>query len=151
METTARPSKADHDCGYCGRRLTDDSAAIERFGERFCSGSHADEFAAGVRAHRIEAAAARDGGACAFAASGRPTWRQYMKRGICWAGPLLLLLAIPLFWTGGATTAAGGSLLSVLALVACPIGMYFMMRAMGGMDHGPGHRAEDNPNTEKKT
>ena len=37
--------------------------------------------------------------------------------------------------------ATGGSLLSVLALLACPVGMYFMMRGMVSTQHqdkGPG-------------
>jgi hypothetical protein len=55
-----------------------------------------------------------------------------VKRAACWGAPLLMLLAIPLVWSGG-WAAAGGSLLSVLALLACPLGMYFMMRAMTNM------------------
>jgi multisubunit Na+/H+ antiporter MnhG subunit len=55
-----------------------------------------------------------------------------VKRNACWGAPLLVLLAIPLFWTGG-WAATGGSLLSVLALLACPLAMYFMMRAMTNM------------------
>jgi hypothetical protein len=43
-----------------------------------------------------------------------------------------LILAIPLIWSGG-WAATGGSLLSVLALLACPLGMYFMMRGMTNM------------------
>jgi hypothetical protein len=50
---------------------------------------------------------------------------------------VLLLLAIPLLWSGG-WAAAGGSLLSVLAFLACPLGMYFMMRSMTSMQHRPG-------------
>jgi hypothetical protein len=57
-----------------------------------------------------------------------------LKRAACWGAPVLLLLAMPLIWSGG-WAAAGGSLLSVLALLACPLGMYFMMRSMGSMQH----------------
>ena len=74
--------------------------------------------------------------ACALAAGGRRTWKDYLERGACWGAPLLLILAIPLFWSGGTAAAAGGSILSVLALLACPLGMFFMMRAMGNMSHG---------------
>ena len=60
-----------------------------------------------------------------------------MKRAACWGTPVLMLLAIPLIWSGG-WAAAGGSLLSVAALLACPLGMYFMMRGMIGMQHQHG-------------
>ena len=73
--------------------------------------------------------------ACALAAGGQRTWKNYLMRGACWGGALLLILAIPLFWSGRAAAAAGGSILSVLALLACPLGMFFMMRAMSNMSH----------------
>jgi uncharacterized membrane protein len=76
------------------------------------------------------------------------TWSDYLKRGACWSAPLLLFLAIPLIWTGG-WAAAGGSLLSVLALLACPLGMYFMMRGMMNMQHrdraGHENREKEDP------
>lgn len=125
-------------CAYCGHLVTDQTAAIERFGEQFCTESHAEEFVAGVRAARTQAAARAETPttACALAPAGQRTWKDYLKRGACWGAPLLLLLAIPLFWSGNAVAATAGSILSVLALLACPLGMYFMMRAMGNMDHG---------------
>jgi hypothetical protein len=129
-------------CAYCGHPIADDVSAPERFGEAFCSERHAEEFAAGVRAARTEAAARRDdiqapaaGMACAMPPLGQRGWRNYLKPAACWGAPVLLLLAIPLLWSGGWAT-AGGSLLSVLALVACPLGMYFMMRGMTGFQHG---------------
>jgi Protein of unknown function (DUF2933) len=117
--------------------VTGETPAIERFGERFCSESHAEDFVAGVRAARIQGAAQDEtrATACAPARAGQLTWKDYLKQGACWGAPLLLLLAIPLLWTGSAWGATGGSLLSVLALLACPLGMYFMMRAMGQTDH----------------
>jgi hypothetical protein len=128
-------------CAYCGHPIADDVSAPERFGEPFCSESHAEEFAAGVRAARTEAAARRDdiqapaaGMACAMPPLGQRGWRNYFKPAACWGAPVLLLLAIPLLWSGGWGT-AGRSLLSVLAL-ACPLGMYFMMRGMTGIQHG---------------
>jgi hypothetical protein len=126
----------------------ENAAAPERFGERFCSEQHADEFATGVRAVRIDAAAhrvdidARPATACAVSPAGQQGWQARLKRAACWGGPMLLLLAMPLLWTGG-WAAAGGSLLSVLALLACPIGMYFMMRSMTGMQQAPGSPAQD--------
>jgi len=82
---------------------------------------------------------------CLF--SGRAADVDYLKQGACWGAPLLLLLAIPLFWSGSATAATGGSILSVLALLACPLGMFFMMRAMGNMGHGAQPRAKDGADT----
>ena len=72
----------------------------------------------------------------ALPAAGQRSWKDYVKRGACWGAPLLVLLAVPLFWSGNTIAAAGGSVVSVLALVACPLGMYFMMRAMSRMEHG---------------
>lgn len=146
METER--SVAPSHCGYCGRPITDDVAS-GRFGERFCSETHADEFAAGVRAARIDAAARRvdvddrPTPACPVLPPGQQGLGARVKRAACWGAPLLLLLAIPLFWAGG-WAAAGGSLLSVLALLACPLGMYFMMRSMSGMQQShdaPAQRA----------
>jgi hypothetical protein len=146
METRLPPAPSH--CAYCGHAVADNVAAPQRFGDRFCSDEHADEFAKGARAARIDAAARRveagDGSAtaCAGAPGGQQSWQGRLKRAACWGAPLLLLLAMPLLWTGG-WAAAGGSLLSVLALLACPIGMYFMMRSMTGMQQVPGSPAQD--------
>ncbi len=132
-------------CGHCGRQVPGNSAP-ERFGERFCSEPHAEEFVAGVRAARVEAARSDDpsasrptdaGAACALPPAGQRGWKDYLKRAACWGGPLLLLIAIPLVWSGG-WAAAGGSVLSVLALLACPVSMYFMMRGMMNMQRHDG-------------
>ena len=141
---------APSNCGYCGHPLADDVAAPQRFGERFCSEQHADEFATGVRAARIDAAARRvdvdarpaatNATACTSPTGEQHGWRARLKRAACWGAPALLLLAMPPIWSGG-WAAAGGSLLSVLALVACPLGMYFMMRGMAGMQQS--HGAQD--------
>jgi hypothetical protein len=135
---TELPKTGRH-CGYCGHPIAADAAPAERFGERFCSDAHAEEFVAGVRAARTEAVAARErdaapgpsrqGAACGLLASAGDGRRGLLKRAACWGTPLLILLAMPLVWSGG-WAAAGGSLLSVLALLACPLGMFFMMRAM---------------------
>jgi hypothetical protein len=148
METRA-PDTARH-CAYCGHTIGDDTRAPTRFGERFCSESHAEEFAAGVRAVRTKAAARREeidipaeagsGMACELPSSAQRNWRDHLKRAACWGAPVLLLLAIPLLWSGG-WAATGGSFLTVLALLACPLGMYFMMRGMTSMQHGPDPRA----------
>lgn len=145
--TNGNVTTAVRHCAYCGHALSEEAPAIERFGERFCSEIHAGEFAAGVRAARMQAAALTEPAstACALPAAGQRTWKDYVKRGACWSAPLLVLLAVPLFWSGNAAAATGGSILSVLALLACPLGMYFMMRAMTSMDHGAKPRERERP------
>jgi len=54
--------------------------------------------------------------------------KEILPMGICCATPLLLILAIPLF--GFSLAGVAGVLLPFLAIFACPLGMYFMMRAM---------------------
>jgi hypothetical protein len=150
MDTTL-PGTARH-CAYCGHLLAHDLVAPERFGEPFCSETHAEEFAAGVRAARIEAVAGRartqHGNVITGAAGrelrrhGRRGWIGRLQRAACWGAPILLLLAIPLIWSGG-WAATGGSLLGVLALLACPLGMYFMMRSMMTMQPRQGAKEAD--------
>lgn len=136
QETRATTTEASF-CAYCGHPMPAGQPRIERFGQRFCSEAHAEDFAAGVRNARMLQVAAMPPAttACSIPPAGQRTWRDYLKRGACWGAPLLLLLAVPLFWSGNAVAASGGSLLSVLALLACPLGMYFMMRGMGSMNH----------------
>ncbi len=157
MTTQPRP-QTDHPdqrtpCAYCGHGILAEAPTYERFGERFCSAEHAEAFAEGVRAQRIAAVARRDdaeGAARAAPAAIARSWPDRLKRAACWGAPLLLLLAIPLLASGGAL-AAGGSVLSLLAVLACPLGMYFMMRTMGGTHHGaaqhPGPRPEGEPSS----
>jgi hypothetical protein len=155
---TERPGIARH-CTYCGHPLAADLVAPERFGEAFCSEAHAEEFVAGVRAARMEGAARAGkaeagaasqpgGGACALSPAAPRGWTASLKRAACWGAPLLLLAAIPLVWSGG-WAAAGGSLLSVLALLVCPVGMYFMMRGMTSMQH-PSGKPEVGPSEDKE-
>lgn len=50
---------------------------------------------------------------------------------ICCGAPLLLLLAIPFLGAAfGSLAAVGTGLLTVVAVLACPVGMYLMMRMM---------------------
>lgn len=144
MTNASAPPMAQPYCASCGQRI-DVPQTIARFGERFCSEAHAEQFVDGVRAARIEAAARQNvADACSLPPAGQRSWRDYVKPSLCWGAPLLLLLAIPLLWSGGAW-AAGGSLLSLLAVLACPVGMYFMMRAMmpARRDGGP-HAGQPN-------
>lgn len=142
--TTTMADEAAH-CAYCGHPISLGGGVPRRFGERFCSDVHAEEFAAGVRVARMEQAArARDrdarevaGEACAAGASGQPRPGGTFRRALFWGAPLLALVGL-LAWAGG-WAPTGGSLLTGLALLACPLGMYFMMRSMTGMpSHGGG-------------
>src|SRR5438093_10254561 len=132
-----KTTESKRHCAYCGLAVRDDMPAIKRFGEQFCSEVHAEEFVTGVRNARMHAAARTETASrsCALPSTGQRSWKDYLKRGACWGAPLLLLLAIPLFWRGNATAATGGSILSALALLACPPRLYFMVRAVGNMDH----------------
>jgi hypothetical protein len=143
--TTTVTNEAAHcaHCAYCGHPISPGDDVPHRFGERFCSEAHAEEFVAGVRAARIDhAVRARDrgangavGGACAAGASGQPGPGGTLWRALCWGAPLPALVGI-LVWAGG-WAPTGGSLLTGLALLACPLGMYFMMRSMTSMAPHP--------------
>lgn len=137
-------------CALCGVDVNDCGPAAERFGEPFCSEAHAQEFVRGVRAARVRAVASSMPAASAPATTGeveapagtqpagpaRQGWADRLKKWGCWAAPLGLLLALLLLSSGSGLAAAAGSLLSVLALLACPLAMYLMMRSMGTMNHG---------------
>jgi len=117
--------------------------AMERFGEAFCSEGHAEEFVQEVRAARIQAAALRTAEP-ATTETARPEqpaarapkqqgWKRYLKMGACCGLPLLALVFLA--GGGGALLGAAGALLPLLAVFACPLGMYFMMRSMAKMEH----------------
>jgi hypothetical protein len=147
---TGEPDAVGEHCAYCGLPIPARLAPPERFEERFCSDRHAEEFAAGVRAARMEAAPHRQPAAtssrrghtmaCLVPATGQAGWGDRLKRAACWGAPLLVLLTVLLIWTGG-WAAAGGSLPSVVALLACPLGMYFMMRGMTACSTSAGPRS----------
>lgn len=61
-----------------------------------------------------------------------------LKLGACCAAPILALAILVPFLRGGDSglAAIGGDLLYFAALLACPLGMYFMMRNMGRMQQG---------------
>jgi hypothetical protein len=59
------------------------------------------------------------------------TLKGMLMMAICCAAPLLLLAAIPFLGaTFGSLAAVGSGLLSIVALLACPVGMFLMMRMM---------------------
>ncbi len=66
---------------------------------------------------------------------------NFLKMAACCGGALLLLPALGLVSMGG-LAAVGGSLLSIVAVLACPVGMYFMMRGMMKAGGHAGHAPE---------
>ncbi len=129
-------------CPICGRA---GDPALMRFGQLFCSEPHVEQYATERRARtgngetRATAEEAKDRGNDGKAmACGIGTKGGLRKMGWCLAGGVGLLIAVPLIASGG-LAATAGSLLSVAAFLACPIGMYFMMRGMMKMnqDQGP--------------
>jgi hypothetical protein len=126
-------------CPVCGVEVS--SSTDTRFGEAFCSATHAEEFIEKVRAARVQAAAAlavqapepevRHPETCVVGAATRPDWKRYVKMGACVGAPLLALVFLA--GGGGAVLGAAGALLPILALLACPLAMYFMMRSMSKM------------------
>ena len=135
-------------CAYCGTDLVDAATAARRFGEPFCSEAHADAFVSEARAARVEAAAlaAESSGGDAGAVqpgdslpkSGTGGWNlgRLLKLAACCGAPLLALVFLA--GGGGALLGAGAGILSSLAVLACPLGMFFMMRAM--QRHGEGQK-----------
>lgn len=120
-------------CAFCGEEVGD--GAPERFAERFCSEAHAEEFVRGVRAARVEAAAAApaveaERGEAGQASAAPPSsWKQALKMAACCGAPLLALVVLA--GGGGALLGAAGAILPLLLVLACPLGMFFMMRRMG--------------------
>jgi hypothetical protein len=60
----------------------------------------------------------------------KKTLKGMLMMAVCCAAPLLLLAAIPFSATFGSLAALGTGLLNIVALLACPVGMYLMMRMM---------------------
>jgi hypothetical protein len=129
---------ADRYCAVCGTRVNADGLLIERFGEPFCSDSHATEFVDQVRAARVRevASAPAAAPACALgsgsAAAG--SWKASLGRALCWGAPVLIVAVLVLGGTGALAGVAGAAL-PYLAALACPLGMYLMMRSMSKMGH----------------
>lgn len=123
-------------CPICGVEVS--SSADTRFGEAFCSVTHAEEFVEKIRETKIQAAAARAvhppdpelgrPETSLAPAPVQPTWKRYVKMGACVGAPLLALVFLA--GGGGAMLGAAGALLPILAFLACPLAMYFMMRSM---------------------
>jgi hypothetical protein len=67
----------------------------------------------------------------------------------CCGLPLLVLVLLA--GGGGALLGAGAAVLPLLAVLACPLGMLFMMRAMQGHGRGDGHTISGRPSTTRET
>lgn len=138
-------------CGFCGVEAASDGAAPERFGEVFCSQGHAEEFVKGVRAARAQAAAVaavparqappgQDPDSVA-ARPAQPNWKHLLKMAACCGAPILALVVLA--GGGGALLGAAGAVLPVLLLLACPLGMFFMLRAMSKTQQQPKDKEQD--------
>lgn len=124
-------------CAFCGAEVGQEGTP-ERFGEIFCSEAHTEEFVKGVRASRVQAAVAgaaevpqADAAAPeqATSAVAKPRdWKMALKMAACCGAPMLALVVLA--GGGGALLGAAGAILPLLLVLACPLGMFFMMRAM---------------------
>ena len=135
-------------CATCGTRLPPDGPPVERFGEAFCSDADAEAFVRDVRAARVQAVVVRAGGEIATSnagAAGRPGWRVRLGKALCWGGPVLALVALGVFALGGGGAVFGAAAVALpwLAVLACPVGMYLMMRSMARTGHGDGGQRHD--------
>ena len=140
MHVTSRPGPPSTNdgqevyCPICGR---DGDPGLKRFGHMFCSEAHVAQYASERPA---KADVVKPGPTALAAKTNEAEGTQAMtcgigtkgglrKMGWCVAGGVGLLIGLPLIASGG-LAAAAGSLLTVAAALACPIGMYFMMRGM---------------------
>ena len=155
VDVTTRPNDAGaadtkleaHYCGLCGQPVGASAAGVERFGETFCSEAHAQEFLDAVRSARVQAAAGLPTTIHGPNAADPPlprSWKASIGKVLCWGAPLLVI-ALVLAGGTGAVTGAAGAVLPFLAALACPLGMYFMMRSMSktGGRGDPRHQDRD--------
>ena len=132
---TSEAGAAERYCALCGQQTSTSGPAIERFGEPFCSEAHAEDFVKAVRTARVQITAATPetteiarAESSAEAAPKPQSWKGPLKMAICCGAPMLALVVLA--GGGGALLGAAGGLLPVLAALACPLAMLFMMRGM---------------------
>jgi hypothetical protein len=140
-------------CGFCGIDVDASSAVARRFGTAFCGDAHAEAFVSEVRAARTQAVALTQPGAAHDRApaegadqpqkSGPQGWdlKRALKMAACCGLPILAVVFLA--GGGGVLLGAGAAILPVLALLACPLGMLFMMWGMG--NHGKGKSDQAKP------
>ena len=138
-------------CPICGKEVSDHT--LKRFGEYFCSEAHVTEYAREVRekADNAPVQAVHDGQKESEAGPQKGGFRNLLKLGACCAAPILALAILLPLVRGGATGlgAIAGNVLYFAALLACALGMYFMMRSMGRMQQGEKEEGHDKPGDPK--
>lgn len=141
METRVNPTY----CVYCGAEVDASRLMPRRFGESFCSEAHAETFVAEARAARLVVAARAPVKTDGAEVPGRQNekggarrWdlKHALKMAVCLGTPLIAVAF--LVGGGGALLGAGAAVLPYVALLACPLGMFFMMRGMQGHAKGDG-------------
>jgi hypothetical protein len=144
--------KQESYCTYCGIDLARTADVPKRFGESFCSVAHADAFVQEARAAKGENAARAGQITDAAPARGQASSGWDLKRALKMAAccGLPLLAVVFLAGGGGALIGAGAAVLPLLAVLACPLGMFFMMRAMQGHGKGDNHTVGDQPTPSKE-
>ncbi len=139
-------------CAYCGTDLDRAAEVPRRFGEPFCSDAHADAFVQEARAARIESAPSAGQPADVAPSRGQATsgWglKRTLKMAACCGLPFLAIVLLA--GGGGAMLGAGVAVLPYLATLACPLGMFFMMRGMQAHGSGEGRSEGDRPPQSKE-
>jgi hypothetical protein len=132
-------------CASCGAEVDSTRSMPRRFGESFCSEAHAETFAAEARAARLAVAARApvkaDGTDVPSGLNDKGGARRWdlkhaLKMAVCLGAPLIAVAF--LVGGGGVLLGAGAAVLPYVALLACPLGMFFMMRGMQGHAKGDG-------------
>ncbi|MGH7264217.1 MAG: hypothetical protein ACREMB_05080, partial [Candidatus Rokuibacteriota bacterium] len=75
-------------------------------------------------------------------------WIRPLRTLLCWGGPVLAVVIAGVLAVGGGGLLVGAATaaLPLLAALACPIGMYLMMRSMARTPHDePGPRDGPTP------
>ncbi len=140
-EMPSSPTPVPSYCSFCGEGTRSEDRPVERFGEVFCSDGHAEAFVLAVRMARVQTAASVGVPGAQAARESESTTAQpkpkggkrYLKMAVCCGAPLLAIVILAA--GGGALLGAAGGLLSLLGFLACPLAMYFMMRAMSKTEH----------------
>jgi acetyl-CoA carboxylase alpha subunit len=141
METGGNPTY----CASCGAEVDTTRSTPRRFGESFCSEAHAETFVAAARAARLAVAARAAVKTDGAEVPGRQNekggargWdlKHALKMAFCLGTPLIAVAF--LIGGGGALLGAGAAVLPYVALLACPLAMFFMMRGMHGHAKGDG-------------